>query len=70
MIFSCIIVPCEACEGEGRFQHFTHYDRNGNECGWTERCSWCEGTGGEVIDGQPIDMEDAEFLSGPRRTNQ
>jgi hypothetical protein len=60
---SPIIVPCEACGTEGRIEHFTHYDRDGNECGWSEPCPYCDGTGGEEIEGHPVDLEDAEFLA-------
>jgi hypothetical protein len=60
-----IIVPCEACGTEGRIEHFTHYDCNGNECGWSEPCPYCQGTGGEEVEGQLIELEDAEFLAMP-----
>jgi hypothetical protein len=49
------IVPCDACGTEGRIY------RQGRHC-WDEidygQCPYCEGTGGEIIEVQPIDMED------------
>jgi hypothetical protein len=49
------VVPCEACGTEGRF-----YTSNGNDPDWTDHgeCPYCEGTGGELIEVQPIELED------------
>ena len=54
------IVQCSACDGEGRL-----YEA---DCDWQhgpgERdigpCDQCEGTGGEIIDTQPIELEDLD----------
>jgi DnaJ-class molecular chaperone len=52
-----IIVCCEACDGEGRVQ-------SSWPSPWETICAYCDGTGSEEIEGQPIDLEDAEFLAG------
>lgn len=48
------VVLCEACGSEGRIS-----DDYGND-----PCPWCEGTGGEVILVQPIEMADLEQGEG------
>jgi hypothetical protein len=62
------IVGCETCRTEGILRHFTHSyidHRNGGivECGSEEDCPWCEGTGGEIIETQPITLEDLEVYA-------
>lgn len=58
------IIPCEACGTEGRL-YVTDYDY---ENGWGERddgpCPWCEGTGGELIETQSIELADLEDMCG------
>ena len=55
------VVLCEACGSEGRL-YVTDYDSS-QGC-WGERdigpCPYFEGTGGEIIAVQPIDMEDLD----------
>lgn len=55
----CRVVACEACGTEGRL-YVTNYDAS-QGC-WGERdigpCPYCDGTGGEIIETQPIEMED------------
>lgn len=56
------IVPCEHCGTEGRiYERADFYDR---QYGWQpgERdlgpCEACEGTGGEIVETEPITLED------------
>lgn len=58
---SPIIVPCEACGTEGTIYSGTSWD---GDYRWAEPCPYCDGTGDAEIDGQMIDLEDAEFLGG------
>ena len=53
-----MIIQCEACDGEGRIV--------GNWWLHSGECPYCDGTGGEFIEGQPIDLEDSLFLAGGR----
>jgi hypothetical protein len=48
------IVLCECCGSEGRIYHGEYDD------GWSKPCDVCEGTGGEIIETQPITMEDLD----------
>lgn len=57
------IVPCDHCGTEGRIYVLDYfYDRDGLQ--WGERdtgeCPSCDGTGGALIETQPIDMEDLD----------
>ena len=61
------IVPCTACGSEGRVPHVVWVYEHG--CGFAhedvylgEECPCCEGTGGEIIEVQPIEMEDLEHV--------
>lgn len=62
------VVPCEACGSEGRlYERHTWYDReygyqDGEED--TGPCPYCEGTGGELIEVEPIEMEDLDMIGG------
>lgn len=64
------IVLCEACGSEGRIIVRTIGYEPG--CGhphmWGERddgeCPWCEGTGGEIVETQPIELADMEAAFG------
>lgn len=47
------IVPCEACQSEGRILRGQYEDER--DCG---PCQACEGTGGEIIETDPVEMED------------
>lgn len=53
------IVPCEACSTEGRILRGHPNDPNPEDCG---PCLYCEGTGGEIIETEPIEMEDLDAL--------
>lgn len=50
------IVLCEACGSEGRIYH----GDGSHRMDWVELCPYCEGTGGEMIEVEPIDLEDIE----------
>jgi hypothetical protein len=59
------IVLCEACGSEGRFYVDTFMrDRNGEAIMADELCPYCEGTGGEIITVQPIELEDLDAIAG------
>jgi hypothetical protein len=50
------IVACEACGTEGRIFH-----GNGDKpWDYVEECPYCDGTGGEIITTQPIEMADLD----------
>lgn len=51
------IVPCEHCNTEGRIYCGQHEDER--DCG---ECPVCEGTGGEIIEVEPITLEDLEMV--------
>lgn len=51
------IVPCEACGSEGRVLT-SRYGGNDPDTIDLGPCPWCEGTGGEIIETDPIEMED------------
>lgn len=54
------VVACAACGTEGQLISWSgSMDQYGNPIERTEPCPYCEGTGGEVIKTQPIDMEEA-----------
>jgi hypothetical protein len=53
------IVLCEACGSEGRIYRGWYEDER--DCG---PCPYCDGTGGEVIETQPIDLEDLDAMCG------
>ena len=56
------IVLCEACGSEGRILRAEYStDPNPRDCG---PCPYCKGTGGEIIETQPIEMEDLEEMAG------
>lgn len=55
------IVPCAACGGDGEF--CTPWDidrRDGSVIERVERCRYCNGTGDEFVQVQPIEMEDLD----------
>lgn len=53
------IVPCEACQTEGRIIRDAGYNRWGEPQEIDEGpCPYCEGTGGELIEAEPIEEED------------
>lgn len=59
------IVLCEACGSEGRFYIDTYRrDEYGNVMERVEECKYCEGTGGEIIETQPIELADLEQMAG------
>ena len=50
------IVACEACGTEGRIYH-----GNGDKpWDYVEECPYCDGTGGEIVTTQPIEMADLD----------
>ncbi len=49
------IILCEACSSEGRVYRGHANDPNPRDEG---PCPACEGTGGEIIETQPIELED------------
>lgn len=52
-----LLVLCEACGSEGRI-----LTANGNDPDHTDlgECPWCSGTGGELVECEPITLEDLE----------
>jgi hypothetical protein len=63
------IVGCEACGTEGRIYVTDWSPGDWNEPGhWGERdtgpCPYCEGTGGEIIEVEPIEMDDLPPATG------
>jgi len=59
------IVPCEACGTEGRIYRGHPNDPHPRDAG---PCPVCEGTGSEVIETWPIEMDD--FDAQPEETKQ
>lgn len=61
------IVLCEVCGSEGRI-YVLDYGAD-DMSGWGERdtgpCPWCEGTGGEIIETQPIEEGDLDECAPP-----
>jgi hypothetical protein len=59
MMSSPRIVLCTCCGSEGRI-YIESYQRDeyGNAMERVEECEACEGTGGEIIETEPIVMED------------
>lgn len=53
------IIPCEACQSEGRIYRGQFEDER--DCG---ECPYCDGTGGEIITVQPIEMDDLDAMAG------
>lgn len=47
------IVPCDHCQTEGRIYSGQYEDER--DCG---PCPVCEGTGGEIIETEPITLDD------------
>jgi hypothetical protein len=59
------IVLCEACGSEGHLYEWTSaLDTWGQPLQDISKCPWCEGTGGEIIETQPIELEDLDEMSG------
>lgn len=57
------IVLCGACGSEGRIYWRSYRcDEYGNEMERSEPCNCCEGTGGEIIEVEPIELEDLPCL--------
>jgi hypothetical protein len=50
------IVACEACGTEGRVYH----GDGDKPWDYVEECPYCDGTGGEIITTQPIEMADLD----------
>lgn len=53
------IVLCEHCQSEGRILR-SNGGPDDIDCG---ECPVCEGTGSEIIEVQPIEMEDMQYCS-------
>lgn len=51
------VVPCTHCGSEGRLYRGHANDPNPRDCG---PCPVCEGTGGEVIEVEPVELENLE----------
>ena len=61
------IVPCLDCGTEGRIYIADYfYDRDGLQQGERDDgpCPSCEGTGGELIETDPITLEDLDAMVG------
>jgi DnaJ-class molecular chaperone len=57
------VVLCEACGSEGRIYIDTYQrDEYGNMMEAAEECPYCEGTGGELIETQPIELADLDQM--------
>jgi DnaJ-class molecular chaperone len=54
------IVLCEACGGDGRVWT-SRYGGNDPDVWDAGPCPVCEGTGDEIVEVQPIEMEDLEW---------
>jgi hypothetical protein len=50
------IITCEACGTEGRIYHGI----GDKPWDYVEECPYCDGTGGEIITTQPIEMADLD----------
>ncbi len=59
-----IIRDCPNCDGEGKTRYCTHFDRDGNECGYSDTCPTCQGTGEVEEETFPVDEDDDEFFCG------
>lgn len=53
-----VLVPCECCQSEGRLYRGQYEDER--DCG---ECPVCEGTGGALVDSEPVTMEDLDEIS-------
>ena len=53
------IVRCEACGSEGRIYH----GDGSHRLDWVEPCPYCQGTGGEMIEVEPITLDDLITLA-------
>lgn len=51
------VVPCQACSSEGRRFSGHPNDPNPKDEGL---CDACDGTGGEIVEVSPVEMEDLE----------
>jgi len=54
------VVPCEACGAEGRVFVTISGQWDSEDRG---PCPYCEGTGGEIIETQPIEMTDLDVFA-------
>jgi hypothetical protein len=62
-----VIVACACCGGDGVLVHEIGFDRTtGAVMELVERCVGCDGTGGEWIEGEPLD-EDALDGAFPKK---
>ena len=60
-----MIVRCAHCGGDGALLHEIGFDRTtGAVMEMVERCSECEGTGCEWVEGEPLDEDDVEQWRG------
>ncbi len=57
-----IIIDCPNCDGEGVARYCTHFDRDGNECGYSDTCPTCQGTGEVEEETFPVECDDDEFF--------
>lgn len=56
------IWPCQWCGSEGRIYRGYSNDPDPQDCG---PCEACEGTGGELIETESVEMDDLEFTVNP-----
>lgn len=68
------IVLCEACGSEGYeretvwvYEHGCGFAHEDVVLNYNRPCSYCEGTGGEIIETEPIDEDDLDDWSPPER---
>ena len=61
------IICCSVCNGEGRIYVLDHFWDPNTGGGWGDRdigpCDACEGMGGEIIETEPVELEDLEWAS-------
>ncbi len=55
---TAVIIECPRCNGEGRERFCTHYDRDGNECGFEDTCTLCDGRGEIEDEAMPVECDD------------
>ena len=56
------VVPCTHCGSEGRLYSGHANDPNPLDCG---ECPVCKGTGGEIIETEPIELQDMDRENCP-----
>lgn len=54
------VIPCRTCDSEGRIYRGLYEDER--DCG---PCPDCEATGGEIIETDPVELDDLPVVSEP-----